>query len=251
VPEQAAAEPLVVLSKVNLRYPAVASSVVTPWVLHELDLTLQRGEGVAIMGPSGSGKSSLLHLIGGLDKPTAGTVRVAGHDLASLHDQELSAFRSLTVGFIFQDHHLLPQLSVLENVLLPALAVRHSSTSSLDKGRAQAAVRAAHTRAPELLREVGLGERLHHRPSQLSGGERQRVAVVRALINEPRLVLADEPTGALDQVTAAALAELLVGLHQTTGVALVVVTHSPEIAARLPRTLQLVDGKLVDQRGGA
>ncbi|MBM4157081.1 MAG: ABC transporter ATP-binding protein [Lentisphaerae bacterium] len=199
-------------------------------VLRGLDLVVAAGEAVAILGPSGSGKSTLLNLAGALDRPTSGAVLLEGRDLASLPDDDLARVRNRSIGFVFQQHHLLPQLTVLENVLLPVLADR---AAGLPVDRAMA-----------LLDRVGLGPRVGHRPAQLSGGECQRVAVVRALVNTPRLVLADEPTGALDARTAAALGDLLVDLNRAEGVALVTVTHSPALAARMGRRLRLDGGAL-------
>lgn len=200
-------------------------------VLRALNLEVAEGEAVAVVGPSGSGKSTLLHLMGGLDRPTAGTVSVGGRDLAALGDAELAAFRNREVGFVFQMHHLLPQCTVLENVLVPTLPNR----AAIDAG-------AVTERARALLAEVSLGHRLNHRPAALSGGEQQRVAVVRALINQPRLVLADEPTGSLDHAAALALWELLVTLNRKHGTTLVAVTHAVELAQRLDRVLHLRDG---------
>lgn len=199
-------------------------------VLRGVDLRVESGEALAILGPSGSGKSTLLNLAGALDRPTSGTVLLDGHDLAALADDDLARLRNRSIGFVFQQHHLLPQLTVLENVLLPVLADR-SAPLPVDRARA-------------LLDRVGLGSRIVHRPAQLSGGECQRVAVVRALINAPKLVLADEPTGALDARTAESLADLLVDLNRAEGVALVTVTHSPVLAARMGRRLRLEGGAL-------
>lgn len=201
-------------------------------ILSNLDLEVKPGESVAIVGPSGSGKSTLLNLIGALDQPTSGKIALDGEDMTRLADQALADVRNRLIGFIFQGHHLLPQCSVLENVLIPTLA---SGT-----GAGAAAVE----RATALLKRVGLGERLNHRPAQLSGGEKQRTAVVRALINKPRLLLADEPTGALDQTSAANLADLLVDLNREEKVGLIVVTHSPALAARMSRVLELRGGRL-------
>ena len=199
-------------------------------VLRDVSLRLDAGEAVSIIGPSGSGKSTLLNIMGALDKPTTGTVRLDGRDLAGLAEKELAAIRNRQIGFIFQLHHLLPQCSVMENVLIPTLA-----------GRATAADR---TRAERLLDRVGLKHRRGHRPGQLSGGECQRVAVVRALINGPKLLLADEPTGSLDHSAATNLGHLLLELNKEEGVALVLVTHSLELAKRLTRTVELRDGRL-------
>jgi len=199
-------------------------------VLRDVSLRLDAGEAVSIIGPSGSGKSTLLNIMGALDRPTMGTVRLDGRDLGSLTEKELAARRNRQIGFIFQLHHLLPQCTVLENVLLPTLTGR---TTATDRARAE-----------RLLERVCLKHRLGHRPGQLSGGECQRVAVVRALINEPKLLLADEPTGSLDHSAATNLGHLLLELNKEEGVALVLVTHSLELAKRLPRTVELRDGIL-------
>jgi len=201
-------------------------------VLRGLSLEVARGESVAIVGSSGCGKSTLLNLIGTLDEPTRGTLTFDGRDLSQLNGEELALLRNCEMGFIFQSHHLLPQCSVMENVLVPTIAHRTSSASDKERGR-------------RLLERVGLGERLSHRPGQLSGGERQRVAVVRALINEPQLLLADEPTGALDEDTADKLGQLLVELNKEEKVTLITVTHSPRLAERMGRTLKLADGRIL------
>ncbi len=203
-------------------------------ILNGVCLSMRRGEALAVTGPSGSGKSTLLHILGMLDRPTAGTVRLLGEDPFSRSDAQLAGFRNTKIGFVFQDHHLLPQCDVLENVLIPALA---------GSGAGQAETQ----RALQLLDRVGLKGRITHRPAQLSGGERQRVAVCRALMNQPVLLLADEPTGNLDRANAEAVGDLLLelnGVHQTL---LVCVTHSAELAARFPRRAELVDGQLVDR----
>lgn len=203
-------------------------------VLRGVHLHLNAGESAAIVGPSGSGKSTLLNLIGTLDRPDGGRIVLKGRDLATLGETALARVRSREIGLIFQLHHLLPQLDVLENVLVPTLADPAAPRRE-----------AAEVRARRLLARVGLAERLAHRPGQLSGGERQRVAVVRALINEPALLLADEPTGALDRASAGTLADLLVELNREEGVALLVITHAPELAARMGRVYTLRDGALV------
>ena len=204
-------------------------------VLRGVDLKMDGGQTLAIVGPSGSGKSTVLNVVGALDKADGGEVIVDGRDVEKLNEKDLAAYRNTTVGFIFQLHHLLPQCTILENVLVPTLAVpKERRTSSRD-------------RAEELLDAVGLKHRLHHRPGELSGGERQRVAVARALINEPKLLLADEPTGALDRVNATRLVDLLVELNRARGVTLIMVTHAPELAQRMGRRLELVDGKLIAQ----
>ncbi len=198
-------------------------------MLRGVDLTLGPGESVAICGPSGCGKSTLLNIIGTLDRPDSGTVALDGRDATALSEAELSEVRSRVLGFVFQMHHLLPQCSILENVLVPTLTGRSPD--------------GAEERARKLLERVGLGARAGHRPGQLSGGECQRAAVVRALINRPRLVLADEPTGSLDRASAESLAMLLGELNREEGVALVTVTHSPELAKRAGRVLELRDGR--------
>jgi len=207
-------------------------------ILRDLGLRTAPGERMAIIGPSGSGKSTLLNILGALDRPTAGTIRFEGQDLAALDDLALASFRNRSIGFIFQGHHLLPQCTVLENVLVPTLP--HPDPEHR---------RAAPARALELLRRVGLGERAHHKPAQLSGGEKQRAAVVRALVNRPKLLLADEPTGALDRESAATLATLLVQLNDEEKTALIVVTHAPDLAAQMSRTLVLKNGRLEPARG--
>ena len=203
-------------------------------ILKGVDLELGAGESVAIIGPSGSGKSTLLNIIGSLDRPTEGEVLLNGRDVTALDDAGLAELRNREIGFVFQSHHLLPQCTVLENVLVPTLASKDQETRS-----------SAPERARGWLKRVGLGERLDHRPGQLSGGERQRVAVVRALINRPKLLLADEPTGALDRASAQTLAQLLTDLNREEQVSMIVVTHSLELARSLGRTLELRDGALV------
>jgi lipoprotein-releasing system ATP-binding protein len=199
-------------------------------VLRGVNLALAEGESVAIVGPSGCGKSTLLHLLGTLDRPSSGTVRLDSENYAGLDDKALAALRNRKIGFVFQAHHLLPQCTVLENVLVPMLV-----TGVTPEG---------HERALRLLDRVGLSDRLTHRPAQLSGGECQRVAVVRALINRPRLLLADEPTGSLDRAAAEVLSTLLAELNRDEKVALVCATHSHRLAARMGRVLSLVDGIL-------
>lgn len=202
-------------------------------VLKGVDFQLDAGQAVAIVGPSGSGKSTLLNILGALDRPTQGQARLDGRDLSTLDEQELATLRNRTIGFIFQLHHLLPQCTALENVLIPTLTAP-----------AELHTPATVERAHRLLERVGLKDHLGHRPGQLSGGERQRVAVVRALINHPKLVLADEPTGSLDQAAADNLGRLLLELNREEGVALILVTHSRELAQRLPRVLELKAGLL-------
>jgi len=202
-------------------------------ILDHLDLQLNRGENLAIVGPSGSGKSTLLQILGVLDSPTSGTVELEGKNPFSLNEKDQAKFRNQHIGFIFQDHHLLPQWNVLENTLLPSLAF----------GRPTPNLR---SRAQSLLDRVGLSHRLNHLPSQLSGGERERVAVARALLLNPTLVLADEPTGNLDQENAERIGDLLLEVPKEQNAILVVVTHSQELASKLSRCCELRRGKLVE-----
>jgi lipoprotein-releasing system ATP-binding protein len=200
-------------------------------VLSGIDLRLEAGDSASIVGPSGSGKSTLLHILGALEPPTAGRVHLDGTDPYALNDRELAAFRNRQVGFVFQDHHLLPQCSVLENVLIPTLV----------GGRADAVLR---SRALELIDQVGLGHRLHHRPGELSGGEKQRVSLARALVRHPKLVLCDEPTGNLDHEATDAVADLLFELHRLQRTILIVVTHNLDLARRFAATYRLGDARL-------
>lgn len=202
-------------------------------VLDGLSLQLNRGDAAAVMGPSGSGKSTLLHILGTLDRPSNGKVSLDGADPFALNDKDLAAFRNRRIGFVFQDHHLLPQCTVLENVLIPTL---------VNKGADKAALL---NTAKELLDRVGLSHRLEHRPAELSGGERQRVAVARALIHKPLLLLADEPTGNLDRKNATAVAELLLELHKEEQTILLVVTHSTELATLIGTRFEMAEGRLV------
>jgi len=202
-------------------------------VLSDISFTLDAGESLAIVGPSGCGKSTLLNLIGALDRPTAGSITLEGDDLTRLDDDQLAAVRNRRIGFVFQEHHLLPQCTVLENVLVPTLA-------GASDGQAT-------ERAKQMLDRVGLADRSHHRPAQLSGGQRQRVAVVRALINQPALLLADEPTGSLDRAASENLVDLLVELNRDDNLALITVTHAADIAARMARALRLTDGRLNEE----
>ena len=202
-------------------------------VLREVNLTLGDAEALAILGPSGSGKSTLLYLLGTLERPTSGTYKLGDQEPFALTDRGLAHFRNRSIGFVFQDHHLLPQCSVLENVLIPTLA------ESAGAGNLEA-------RARQLLERVGLSQRLEHRPAELSGGERQRVAVARALILQPALLLADEPTGNLDRKTAQTVGELLLEMHRQEKTMLIVVTHSTDLAKLLPRRMEMFDGTLVN-----
>ena len=227
--------PLLKLTNISKSYPAAAANSGTTElpILTGINLSLERGESLAIIGPSGSGKSTLLNIIGTLDRPTSGSVQLGDQELTGLNDLDLADVRNRKIGFIFQGHHLLPQCTVLENVLIPTLASKDSALRS-----------AAPARAKELLQRVGLGSRLEHRPGQLSGGERQRVAVVRAFINNPALLLADEPTGALDRHSAQTLSDLLVELNKERTLTLIVVTHAVDLAAKMQRTLEIREGKL-------
>lgn len=200
-------------------------------IISDVSLSLSRGDAVSIMGPSGSGKSTLLYLMGALEPPSSGTVTLDNQNPYRLKEKELAAFRNKEIGFIFQDHCLLPQCSVLENVLTPTLV-----SASSDRDATQ--------RARTLLDQVGLGDRLDHRPTQLSGGEKQRVALARALITKPQLLLCDEPTGNLDHKAADVVASLLLELHQQKRTILVVVTHNAELAGRFPLRYELTDQKL-------
>ena len=206
----------------------------TRTVLDDVNLRVEAGRSLAICGPSGSGKSTLLNIIAALDRPSAGHVMLDGRDLAALDDKALAAMRARAIGMVFQLHHLLPQCTVLENVLVPTMVCP------------SAAGEGPEARAERLLERVGLADHLAHRPGQLSGGERQRVAVVRALINRPRLLLADEPTGALDRRAADNLAELLVELNAEEDVALIVATHAPDLAGRMQCVYELRDGMLAE-----
>ncbi len=208
-------------------YPSPAGDV---QVLSAVSLSLAPGDAAAIMGPSGSGKSSLLYILGALEPPTTGTVTLDGRNPYTLSPKDLAAFRNKEIGFVFQDHCLLPQCSVLENVLVPALVGAADAGSD------------AHART--LVEQVGLGHRVTHLPGQLSGGEKQRVALARALVRRPRLLLCDEPTGNLDRASAESVASLLFDLQRTQQAMLIVVTHSAELAARFPIRFDLVDRTL-------
>ncbi len=225
------ADPILRVVHLSKRYAASYQNSETV-VLSDVCLEAYPGESIAIVGPSGSGKSTLLQIIGTLDRPSGGEVWLGDRNVSSLDDRELATLRNRRVGFVFQAHHLLPQCTVLENVLIPALA-----TSATVPGKTVA-------RAQRLLDRVGLAARANHRASQLSGGERQRTAVVRALINEPDLLLADEPTGSLDHKNSQELAGLLRELNREERLTLIVVTHSLELARTMERVLQLSDGVL-------
>jgi lipoprotein-releasing system ATP-binding protein len=210
------------VSNLSKEYPTPRAPLV---VLSGMSFSLNRGEAAAIMGPSGSGKSTLLYILGALEQPTGGTVMLDGRNPFELDEKAIAAFRNQSIGFIFQDHCLLPQCSVLENVLIPTLVTNHDT--------------AYPERARALLERVGLTDRLEHRPAELSGGEKQRVALARALIRKPTLLLCDEPTGNLDQASADVVASLLLELHHRQETILVVVTHSAELAARFPVRYEL------------
>ena len=220
------------LVDINKTYSTTAEAVC---VLDRINLTIESGESVSFMGPSGSGKTTLLNLIGGLDKPSSGKVFLNRANLASLREGELARLRNTQIGFVFQLHYLLPQCTTLENVLLPTLARRRSE---IEKNQ-------AHKRAVELLEKVGLQKYHHVRPGQLSGGQGQRVAVARALINQPQLLLADEPTGSLDADTAQQIAQLLLELNQTEQVTLIVATHSGKLARQMQCQYRVANKQLV------
>lgn len=202
-------------------------------ILDGIDVQIQPGHNLAVVGPSGSGKSTFLHILGTLDQPSSGEVSILDQDPSSLTEHQLAEFRNRNIGFVFQDHHLLPQLTARENVVIPAIAQGKANPSHRD-------------RAAELLDSVGLKDRIDHRPAQLSGGERQRVAVARALMNQPAILLADEPTGSLDQINAEAIGQLLLDLQRQYEVTLVCVTHNDDLAKRFDQTFRLEQGKFVD-----
>jgi lipoprotein-releasing system ATP-binding protein len=215
------------VEKVSKEYPTPRGALK---IVSDVSLSLSQGDAVSIMGPSGSGKSTLLYMMGALEPPTSGTITLDGQNPFQLKEKELAAFRNEQIGFIFQDHCLLPQCSVIENVLTPTL-VSAKDNNNIDRARL-------------LLRQVGLADRLDHRPAELSGGEKQRVALARALILHPRLLLCDEPTGNLDHKAADVVASLLLELHRQQKTILVMVTHNAELAARFPARYELIDQQL-------
>ncbi len=219
---------LLQIESISKDYPTRSGSLS---VLKDISLTLAGGEALAVVGPSGSGKSTLLNILGTLENPSRGRLTIEGQDPFTLPEPQLARFRNRRIGFVFQDHHLLPHCCVMENVLIPALANGRAGGEAVERAR-------------QLLDRVGLTDRLDHLPSELSGGERQRVAVARALVLRPLVVLADEPTGNLDRASAEAVGDLLLELHGEEKAILVVVTHSKALADRMQRRLELVDGRL-------
>ncbi len=222
--------PAISIENVSKQFPTTREPLT---ILRDVSLQLEAGQNVAVVGPSGSGKSTLLHVIGGLDAPSSGKVLIKDQDPYSLSEPELARFRNGHVGFIFQDHHLLPQLTVLENVLIPVMAQGPIDPADV-------------ARANDLIQRVGLTERVSHRPAELSGGERERVAVARAMIRNPIVLLADEPTGNLDKSNASKVAQLLLELQKSESTMLIIVTHSPELAAMMQKRVLLDDGKLTE-----
>ena len=222
---------MLVASHIAKRYDTARGGVP---VIDDVSFEVGRGDAIAIMGPSGCGKSTLLYILGALERPSSGSVTLDGKDPFALGEAEQAAFRNAHVGFVFQDHLLLPQLSALDNVIAPSLVSATPESAAVVSDRATL-----------LLTQVGLADRLSHRPGELSGGERQRVAIARALIQQPSLLLCDEPTGNLDRASAEAVADLLANLQKAHNTMLVVVTHSPTLAARFPRRFELTDRKLV------
>jgi len=223
---------LLVVKQLHKEYPTPQGALS---ILSGIDLTLQRGDAACIMGPSGSGKSTLLYILGALEPPTSGTVELDGQNPFTLDPNEVAAFRNRKVGFVFQDHCLLPQCSVLENVLIPTLVAK-STDSFLERARL-------------LLDQVGLSDRLSHRPGELSGGEKQRVALARALICQPTMMLCDEPTGNLDRQSSGAVASLLLDLHRDKQTILILVTHSVELASRFPKRFEMQERQLKPDGG--
>ncbi len=220
------------LENINKIYTNIQSGIKRE-VLKDISLSINKGDALSIVGPSGSGKSTLLNILGTLDMPTSGIVKFNGKGINNFTDNQLADIRNREIGFIFQSHHLLPQLNLLENVLLPTIVLKEKSRKKLAVGRALS-----------LLEKVGLADNINQLPGQLSGGECQRAAVVRALINEPELILADEPTGSLDKISAERIGELLSEINKTEGVSLVVVTHSLALASKIGNTYSLSEGRI-------
>jgi lipoprotein-releasing system ATP-binding protein len=220
------------LLEVRGLYKSYGNGTATVDVLKGIDITVAAGDTVALVGPSGAGKSTLLHLMGTIDRPSKGEVLFDGKDVYSLSDQPLAAFRNRSIGFVFQFHHLLPEFTALENVMMPLLI------GGTKKALAEETARG-------LLNDVGLSHRTTHRPGELSGGEQQRVAIARALVRSPRLLLADEPTGNLDMKTSEEVHALLYSIQRQTGISLVIVTHNEQLAAGMARTVRIVDGRIV------
>jgi lipoprotein-releasing system ATP-binding protein len=220
------------LLEVRGLYKSYGNGTATVDVLKGIDLTVEAGDTVALVGPSGAGKSTLLHLMGTIDRPSKGDVLFDGKDVYALSDQPLAAFRNRSIGFVFQFHHLLPEFTALENVMMPLLIGGTKKALAEDTARG-------------LLNDVGLSHRTTHRPGELSGGEQQRVAIARALVRSPRLLLADEPTGNLDMKTSEEVHALLYSIQRQTGISLVIVTHNEQLAAGMARTVRIVDGRIV------
>ena len=233
---------MLVVSQVAKQYPTPRGPLT---VLSDVSLSLAPGDAAAIMGPSGSGKSTLLYILGALEPPSSGQVTLDGRNPFELDERTLAAFRNEQIGFVFQDHCLLPQCSVLENVLIPTLVAKRPAARRTSEGEADRSRDDDMTRARGLIEQVGLGERVDHRPAALSGGERQRAAIARALVRQPRLLLCDEPTGNLDRAAADNVAAVLLDLHRRQNTILVIVTHSQQLAERCQTRFELVDKTII------